>query len=60
MSFYVPEDKQIDMRSLLDEYHKELALTAAGSAGVMMMTGDNRSRLAQYPYNFLRGFYGGG
>jgi len=60
MSFYVPEDKQIDMRALLDEYYKELALTAAGSAGVMMMTGDNRSRLAQYPYNFLKGFYGGG
>jgi len=60
MSFYVPEDKQIDMRALLEEYHKELALTAAGSAGIMMMTGDNRSRLAQYPYNFLRGFYGGG
>jgi hypothetical protein len=57
---YIPKDEQIDMRALLEEHKTQLALTAAGSAGVMMMTGDNRSRLAQYPYNFLRGFYGGG
>jgi len=61
MAIELPDKKdQIDFPAILDEYQTELALTAGASAAVLMATGDNRSRLAQYPYNFLRGFYGGG
>lgn len=39
---------------------KAAAIAGGTSAAVLKLTGDNRSRIAQYPYNFLKGFYGGG
>jgi hypothetical protein len=39
---------------------KTAAIAGGTSAAVLKLTGDNRSRIAQYPYNFLKGFYGGG
>lgn len=61
MAIEIPDEKdQIDFPGILEDYKKELAIGATlGTAGTVV-TGDNRSRLAQYPYNFLKGFYSGG
>jgi len=61
MAIELPDEKdQIDFPAILDDYKGELATTAALGAAGMWATGDNRSRIAQYPYNFLKGFYSGG
>ena len=56
MAIEIPDrDDRIDFPGILDDYKEELATAAAiGTAGVYV-TGDNRSRIAQYPYNFLKG-----
>ena len=61
MAIEIPDrEDRIDFPGILDDYKEELATAAAiGTAGVYI-TGDNRSRIAQYPYNFLKGFYAGG
>ena len=60
---WIDQDKLIDMKALLDEYKEETAaaaLTGVGLAGIKG-TADalgNRTRIAAYPHNFLKGFYG--